>query len=486
MSNLKKLNLIKKGIQRGGIVPVLGNDLSMLMLSKSEITDVDHLMSSMNSAQDFGEQIRINLYDYLAFTLFNSYDLEDPPSPFTLNNVVVEMVKEELAGHDDIKDEIIKIIRTLKTEQLVLEPYRKLINIKGFDTILSVNFDNFLECAFEVEKLENKKSVNSSVDFAIQNTSDDTSNAYDPALQSVFNIMGSISGESFAITDEMSLEYLHKLREGKDKKTKDLFKIIKGKSILLIGCSFPDWFMRFFIRIISNDRLRGEKLKYVACDLTSQDSELINFLESNKTKVIQIEQDSNIKDDDDKVYSNSPEFIDALYHELGQSKAVSTNKPLYKEKIFLSYSWGDKPIVTKMKNEFEKCGVELFFDEDDLRNGERFEDTILNYIENCDYILFLISENSVSRKESYVYSKEWPEALMMERLMKKGSLGNWPEGKESYIRPYIIDNTDPQDPRIPPHFRDNKINITTVPFEDGYEKMVRKFIAENEFNKINT
>lgn len=466
-------------LERNELVPVLGNDLSMVRLSKNEIPKFKELISTMESATEDGDFIMVNINDYLAFKLWNDFEPDKkPPQPYTLNNTVQVLVSENITTEDDIKSQILYLTDKLTDEQIMLEPFKKLVRILNFQTILTVNFDNFLERAFEAES----KHVNPSINFSIQDSSDSDGNIeYDKALVSIFNLMGNIKDTDFAISEEMQLEYLFRLLTGKDSKTKRLFEAVKNKSILLIGCSFPDWFMRFFIRTISIKRIKTGKSKFVASDRTSQDFDLSSFLENNKTSVIPIGSNALTKKNDDEVYKDTVEFINELFMKTEKSDTVITsNKPRYKEKIFLSYSWGDKPIITKMKNEFQKCGVELFFDDDDLRNGEDFAEAISDYINECDYILPLISEKSLSRKESYVYDQEWKQAIFVEKFRKKSNM--FREGQETYIRPFIIDDTNPMDPRIPEAIR--KKDIDTIPIEEGFGKMVRKFIKENKLTEI--
>ena len=478
MSSSPKLTLIRSAIKRKGIIPILGNDLSLLKILKSDISDLQLLKSLVEKVTEDGDYIIINLYAYLAFKLINIYDLSDPPKPCTLNNVVLELLNNLGETEDALKDEIIRIFsEDLKDQEMMLDVYRKLTKIEGFKTILTVNFDNFLERAFEAE---NNKHVNPSINFAIHNSDDVEDQNHDPQLKHIYNLMGSIQGTDFALTEEMSLEYLYRLQNGNDKKMTELFKALKGKAILLIGCSFPNWFMRFFIRTISDDRfIDGRRKKYVASDHIANDSDLSSFLKNHKTSVIPIGLAAD--GEEDKVYSTTFEFIDDLFEDIESSAGVAITKPIYKEKIFLSYSWGDKPLVTKLKNEFQKCGVELFFDDDDLRNGERFADSISNYIDNCDYILFLISENSIKNEKSYVYSKEWPRAITIEDF--KGKSQGFSGGRTTYICPYIIDETEPTDARIPEEIRSR--NITEVKSEE-FGKIVRTFIKENNLTKINS
>jgi len=466
-------------LQGNELVIVLGNDLSLVRLKKKDIKKHEDLVANMASATEDGDCIRVNIKEYLTFVLWNEYvPSKAPPSPYSLSNVVEELVREGISTEDDIKSYIIRIVKNLTDEQIVLDPFKKLANIRNIDTILSVNFDNFLERAFEAENIK----VNPSINFSIQDNNQlDDAFDRDKALPIIFNLMGNVRDSDFALTEEMQLEYLYSLLLGKDGNTKALFDSVRNKSILFVGCSFPNWFMRFFIRIISKNRYKTGRSKFVASDRTSQDIDLSTFLEFNKTRVIPIGSSVLKTKEAEILYKNSIEFIDELYETSEKSKSeVSDWKPRYQEKIFLSYSWDDKPIIKKMKNEFEKCGVCLFFDDDDLRNGENFSETIRKYINRCDYVLPVISNNSISRKDSYVYEKEWTQAINVEKY--KLDCGGFREGQSSYIRPYIIDDTSPTDSRIPEELRSK--NITTIPSTDDFGEIVRKFIKENQLTEI--
>ena len=56
------------------------------------------------------------------------------------------------------------------------------------------------------------------------------------------------------------------------------------------------------------------------------------------------------------------------------------------------------------------------------------------------------------------------------------------DNDESFIRPYIIDDTDPTDDRIPQEIRN--INIEKVDEQDQFEATVRKFIRENKLTNL--
>lgn len=458
-------------VNNNGIVPVIGNDLSYVKMHKDEVPFIDLSERIKASLIEDGDYYKLNLYDYLALKIWEIYGGSNtPPKKITLNNIVQRL--EDLGiGENDIDIAIKSEVATLTDDQIVMDGYRKLIKISGFDTILAVNIDNFLERAFEAEGMH----VNPPVNYSIPMSAIDQSKKPDKALVSIYNLMGNIQGNNFASNEEQALEYLFMLQSESETSAKPLFDAIKGKSILLLGCSFPNWFMRFFIRTISKERFKsGRKSKFVASDYTTQDYDLYNFLENNATKVIKIGS-SEDPDDDSKSYNNSMEFIDEMYEEYSKSNIGSVrNEIKYKEMVFLSYSWSDKPIVEKIKNEFEKNGVKVFFDDDKLRNGDKFEEVIKEYVTKSDFFIAFISNNSIGDKDRYVYANEWKWATTLVELAVK----------TNYLRSYIIDDTEPTHQNIPKQMRE--LDIDTIKDTNDYGPIVRKFIKDNELTLIDS
>ncbi len=468
-------NNIMIALKARQLVVVLGNDLSMVKLS-DDLMPEDNFLKLMDSVHKEGDITMINVNDLLAYKLWKSYNPEQKvPAPFNLNNVFESLFREGLASPEDLKAFIIHEVKSLKDDQIDLEPFQKIARMGNIETILTVNYDDFLERAFKTEG----RPTNPPVNFSIQDSDTESGNLdIDKAIPSIYNLMGNIQDTNFAVTEEMQLEYLYKLLVRKDARTNALFNATKDKSLLLIGCSFPNWFMRFFIRTMNKKRLKNGRSKFVASDKTALDRDLALFLKNNRTSVIPI----GLKDKESKeVYKDSGEFVNKLFDAVsGEAEMVTDMKPRYEEKIFLSYSRRDTNLITKLKNEFKKNGVELFFDNDSLRNGEDYAAHIKKYLNKCDYFLPLISENSIKSEDSFVYKKEWMPAIYTQGTRQEFNL--FREGQEDYIRPYIIDTTQPTDDRIPEEIR--KMNITTIEDENKFPDVVRDFIQENNLTEI--
>ena len=455
----------KYNVSTNNVIPILGNDLSEIKLDKKSITQSKNYDGILKAGISEDDCVRINLYKYLAIKLWEIYGKGEPlVHPVDFNSVVLQLLSKTIKP-DSIKNVIKNETIKLTDEQIVLEPLRKLIRIKGFENFVTVNIDNFLERAFEAEG----KKKNPSINFSIQDAESDPGEKSDHALPNVFNLMGNITWGKFAASDEESLECLYMLKNDSSNKIKALFDTLDGKCLLFIGCSFPDWFMRFFIRIIANERyIDSSRDKYVACDHILEDKDLLVFLESNATLVIPI--GGNTADNEKLSIANSIAFVNEVCEQCCPTTNESvTSAPHYKELIFLSYSRDDYSIAEKLKNEFDRNGVQVFFDKDSLKTGGDYDNILIKKIKECDYFIALISKNSIGDKNRYVYDTEWSYAITY-------------DNDKDYLRPYIIDDTSPVEERIPQRIRKKTIN--KIENFDDYGPVVRKFIQENNLRPI--
>ena len=468
MPDLFNWKIFVNNLSRSSIVPIIGNDLSIIRLPKSILQPLSNYKQLLASGIEEGELLRVNLYKYLSYKLWDIFGNGEIDFPVNLNHVIQKLQgdKKYAISENDINLTIRDEITKITNDQILFDPYIQLIRLNGFDNFVSVNIDNFLERAFDLDSIQVNKSFNFSIPFLAT----DHNEKRDPAIPNIFNLMGSARGSNFALSDEDSLEYIYLLQNGADTIAKDMFDAINKKNLLFIGSSFPDWCMRFFIRIISNERFKNNiKTKYVACDSAIIQGELRNFLENYATKVIPIGACDNSGENAGTTYKNSIEFINEMTVQCNLLKERIRNEAHYKETVFISYSWSDKAFAERLRNEFERQGINVFFDDQELKTGDRYNQIIKKYLKDSDFFLPLISENSISDPTKYVYSKEWNNAIFL-------------NDERNYIRPYIIDETKPVDQRIPEEIRNLK--IVTINSIDAIGDVTTSFIKDNKLTPI--
>lgn len=68
------------------------------------------------------------------------------------------------------------------------------------------------------------------------------------------------------------------------------------------------------------------------------------------------------------------------------------------KKVFLSYAKEDREYAIKIRNDLEKSGIGVWFDEYDLLPGKHWKDEIAKTIKNATYFLALLSKHSVGKR----------------------------------------------------------------------------------------
>lgn len=102
------------------------------------------------------------------------------------------------------------------------------------------------------------------------------------------------------------------------------------------------------------------------------------------------------------------------------------------EKIFVSYSHADTPMVERLRRAYIALGKEVLIDRDNLRSGEKWNAELMRMIDQAD--IFQLFWSARAERSTFV-SQEWRHAL--ERSKR--------EQKDGFIRPVYWEK-----PLIPP------------------------------------
>jgi TolB-like protein len=112
--------------------------------------------------------------------------------------------------------------------------------------------------------------------------------------------------------------------------------------------------------------------------------------------------------------------------------------------IFLSYTSQDAAAARKICGALRAAGLEVWFDESELRGGDAWDAAIRRQIKACALFVPIISGNSHARAEGY-FRLEWKLAVDRSHLMASD---------RPFLLPVAIDTTDDAAARVPDKFRD--------------------------------
>ena len=89
--------------------------------------------------------------------------------------------------------------------------------------------------------------------------------------------------------------------------------------------------------------------------------------------------------------------------------------------VFLSYASQDAEAAKRICEALSAAGIEVWFDQSELRGGDAWDQTIRQRIHDCHLFLPVISANTERRDEGY-FRSEW--RLAVERAGDMGKIEN--------------------------------------------------------------
>ena len=122
---------------------------------------------------------------------------------------------------------------------------------------------------------------------------------------------------------------------------------------------------------------------------------------------------------------------------------VSTDRPSSKA-IFLSYASQDAEAARRIASALEQAGIEVWFDQSELRGGEAWDASIRRQIKGCRLFLPVISASTQAREEGY-FRREWNLAVGRTLDMADDT---------AFLLPVVIDGTPDAVARVPERFRE--------------------------------
>jgi hypothetical protein len=434
-------------IEERRVVPIIGPDLLTVTLDGRETRLYSFLAARL------AERLRIPAADL-------------PASP-TLHQVVCKFL--EAHGR---REEIYPKIRGIMKEIAVPPPAPlvKLAGIRQFDLFVSLTFDALMADAINQARFGGN-AIAEHLAFAPNKVQDLPAERDKLAHPVVYALLGKLSASpDYVITEEDTLEFLYAL-QSEAKRPHLLFDELQNNHLLIIGCTFPDWLARFFIRIAKSRQLstqRGET-EILVDNAAASDSSLVVFLEhfSYGTKIFPC---------------GAVEFVDELVKRwnarhpdpVATVKAVDVPAEAARDEmepgaIFVSYAKEDLEAVQRLTKSFERAGLQIWFDKDRLEAGDQYDQKIRRNVKNCSLFLPVISRNTERRLEGY-FRREW-------RLAEERALGiadNVP-----FILPVVVDDTPEYTENVPERFQKSQwtrlpSGVVTQEFEARMVQLVRE------------
>jgi len=252
----------------------------------------------------------------------------------------------------------------------------------------------------------------------------------DARIPGVYYLFGATSKTdgTFAKTEDDLIEWSWSLLDKGSYAPDTLYDHLQTKTILLLGCSMPDWLGRFFIHAINGCRpLETVKMYYV-----SQNCEpgLVEYLKRRRAKV---------------VTSISPvDFVEQLFRrwqECGdRSASETTAEPVaaapkfMRGAVFLSYFSEDRDKVLAIRKQLEDNKIDTWMDVQELPEdpGNHYADKIGENIRDASFFVPIISRTWERAGPKRFVRREW-------RMAEDAAKERRPE--DYYLQPLVIDDT---------------------------------------------
>jgi hypothetical protein len=341
----------------------------------------------------------------------NKLEDEELPPFRELNEAVTRLRQKGVNRLQDIYTDVDEAIRgvTGAADFIVPTPICQLAEIAGFRLLVTLTPDNLLarslrqRSAVKVNKIVHspKWPTNARRDLP-PDWSERRGEVH------LLYLLGKSSPvPTFAIHDEDILEFAHSVIAGKGPNV--FMGELKQRNLLLIGCNFPDWLSRFFLRATRQSPLGEEKRREWFVEPLKPEESLTCFLQSYSK--------------DTKILADSApmDFVAELHRRwmaenlTGQRPAATAtvNSTPSQATFFISYSRAtDLPQAKLLHQALLKLGAlesEIWFDREDIEPGQDWRLRIIDGIRHCRYFLALLSCEADRRKEAFVFD-EWRQA----------------------------------------------------------------------------
>jgi TolB-like protein/lipoprotein NlpI len=141
--------------------------------------------------------------------------------------------------------------------------------------------------------------------------------------------------------------------------------------------------------------------------------------------------------------------------------------------VFISYASQDAQAAKHICLALREAGIEVWFDQSELRGGDVWDALIRKQIKTCALFLPVVSRTTHSRDEGY-FRLEWKLAVDRSHLMA---------ADRPFLLPVVIDDTPDHDERVPERFREVQWTrlpggVTPTVFVGCVQRLLKRDLAE--------
>ncbi len=315
-----------------------------------------------------------------------------------------------LAVHADIQAAAEEVVKRLVRDKALPEALLLLAAIKDFPLIVSTTFDSLMlhalrqqrpEAGEPVVKVYSPKAVGCDLEPGQPSPDAEAQEAI------LYQLFGSAEkGGHFVIGENDAINFVYGLHRDDPQR---LLGLLDTRRLLLIGCEFPDWFARFFLRLARNGN--GSEREIFADPFLLAQGHFPAFLSIYRSQSC-------------FWCEGSPAaFVKELHRRWSESEAagalpperparVSLPRPEpQRGEVFLSYSRTDLMAVKRLKSCLDQEGIATWFDFQAIPHGDPWREEIERGIDHCSLFVPLLSASTLQRMGEAVFVREWNRAI---------------------------------------------------------------------------
>lgn len=384
----KNLNSLCVAIESNSVIPIVGFDLYQYSLEEDHTDLLNILHKTYSRAFD------------------EVWDNNKNKSIFNIMNGIFHRLPSD--EKDDFGASLSGRIQEMRANLgFIPKPFEQLAKIKQFRFYVNATFFKLLEIAVNRNKdLRNEKAkckifsyntLTGNQDIEYDNTISrfSTKNFKEPAI---YNWLGTHSLDNeYVISDVQHIDLLAAMISNKNNQYANLELALKGAKLLFIGCDFPDWILRFFLKFCKGNLNKAELEKSFIIEQFEDESSKAFFIDNYGIKKFSVKPD---------------EFVDKLFNQLKSRNPDSIEKSLSKNHVFISYNHDDFQIAKQINEQLKNNLIDTWFDETGLMNGDDLDDNIKNAIDNAFAFIPIVTNhaNEEPQMRKY-YKREWNYAV---------------------------------------------------------------------------